>query len=75
VNSRLLLNSNGYRTKTSILSCWPGEKLKSEVLVLYPLLLRSYGGVKMTTFTVAGTLYRELTLRGTNNEELMVMLK
>ena len=41
------------------------SELKSKVLVADPLLLRRYPievtGVKMTTFTVAGTLYREST--------------
>jgi hypothetical protein len=44
-------------TKTSDLALGLSPELKSKVLVADPLLLRRYRGVKMTTFTVAYTLY------------------
>ena len=61
MNSKFLLNSNGYMTKTSDLALGRRPELKFEVLVMYPLLSRRYGGVKMRDFSVTGTLYRPST--------------
>jgi hypothetical protein len=58
-----LPNGNGYRTKTSDLSLWPGHQLKSEVLdlVVYPLPLRRNIEFTPDEPKSSDTLYRPST--------------